>query len=416
MTIFPEVPNLRHLRMVQVIGRLGGVSGAARALGTSQPAVTQALANLEAEIGTPIFERRTTGTVPTAMGTLFLRRIDRFFDVLETAVGQVTSGSERPHSTAPVESLITGTQLRAFVVTSDPAQLTETARQIGLSAASLLRAARTLERTLGCPLYDRAADGLPPNQTGRSLARQFRRAIREIEFGRGEVLWNAGQAAPEVVIGTLTPSGNRDLAEAVHRFLNASPIARVRIITSTDPEQDLSDSKIDMIFGALPPSGDRPGFETEALYRDSYCLLARAGHPLAATRNIHPEDLPGYDWLLAPRGTASRAQMEALFADMANRPRPRMESSSPGMSRALLLSGDMVTLMPQSDARLDASLGILKILPCSHLDATFSIGITTLDDWLPTPAHLLFLTCLRATISERLGHVMIGTFIGEQVS
>ena len=34
--------------MVQVIGQLGGVSGAARALATSQPAVTQAVSNLEA--------------------------------------------------------------------------------------------------------------------------------------------------------------------------------------------------------------------------------------------------------------------------------------------------------------------------------------------------------------------------------
>lgn len=51
---FAEIPNLRHLRMVQVIGRTGGVSCASRELSTSQPAVTQAVANLEADIGTPI--------------------------------------------------------------------------------------------------------------------------------------------------------------------------------------------------------------------------------------------------------------------------------------------------------------------------------------------------------------------------
>ena len=77
MFLFAEIPNLRHLRMLQVIGRMGGVSAAARELCTSQPAVTQAVANLEAEIGTPIFERCATGTYPTTLGKQYLLRLDR---------------------------------------------------------------------------------------------------------------------------------------------------------------------------------------------------------------------------------------------------------------------------------------------------------------------------------------------------
>ena len=140
---FAETPNLRHLRFVQVIGRVGGLSGAARELCTSQPAVTQAVANLEAEIGTPIFERSATGTFPTAMGRQYLLRIDRFFEILDAVLTQVM-GQSTPGRAAPqADRLITGTQLRALIVITEHGRVNEIAEGLGMSPASLQRAART---------------------------------------------------------------------------------------------------------------------------------------------------------------------------------------------------------------------------------------------------------------------------------
>ncbi|MFC3215224.1 helix-turn-helix domain-containing protein [Novosphingobium panipatense] len=61
--------NLRHLHAVERIARLGTVNAAAGAVNLSQPAITQALARLEAMLELPLFERRHDGMILLAPAT-----------------------------------------------------------------------------------------------------------------------------------------------------------------------------------------------------------------------------------------------------------------------------------------------------------------------------------------------------------
>ena len=94
MVTVPNIPNLRHLRMLQIIGRTHGMGCAAREMNTSQPAVTLAVAAVEDELGVEIFERGGSGTFPTASGQLLLARIGRFFEILEAALHEARAGLE----------------------------------------------------------------------------------------------------------------------------------------------------------------------------------------------------------------------------------------------------------------------------------------------------------------------------------
>lgn len=64
--------NLRHLKYVVATAETGQVSRAARALSISQSAVTGAIAELEREIGTALFQRTPQGMDPTPAGREFL--------------------------------------------------------------------------------------------------------------------------------------------------------------------------------------------------------------------------------------------------------------------------------------------------------------------------------------------------------
>ncbi|MBI1218592.1 MAG: LysR family transcriptional regulator [Rhodobacteraceae bacterium] len=396
---FAETPNLRHLRMVQVIGKLGGVSCASRELSTSQPAVTQAVANLEAEIGTPIFERCATGTYPTPMGVQYLLRIDRFFEILDRAIAQVLGWQEGgPDRNPPqVDRLMTGTQLRSLIVTCEQGQVSEIAHRLSLSPASLFRSARTLERALGRPLFDRTAQGPIPNKTGSYLAREFRRAVREIDMARGEILLAAGGESLEIVVGALPMAGSHELATATQRFMTAYPSVRVRLVSSEYHKllADLSNSRIDMIFGILRKPAWADDVGEELLFRDSYCMVARPGHPLTELDEVTPADLARYQWVVPSVGTPRRTRIEAIFDGVEARPRFHLETSSLTMSRALLLSSDTITLMTRSEVQYDLDRGILAGLPCPFLDNVLRKGVTTRNDWLPTRAHTAFLDCLR---------------------
>ncbi|WGR61480.1 LysR family transcriptional regulator [Paracoccus ferrooxidans] len=394
-----DVPNLRHLRMVQVIGKLGGVSCASRELSTSQPAVTQAVANIEAEIGLPIFERCATGTYPTTIGKQFLLRIDRFFDTLDTALAQVLGRPDGAADRIPprIERLMTGTQLRALIVTCEQGRVSEIADSLGLSPASLFRSARSFERALGKQLFDRTAQGPIPNRTGNYLAREFRRAVRELELARGEVLLAAGTESLELVIGTLPMAGSHDLAEATRRFMSAYPSTKVRLVTGEYHKllNDLSNSRIDMIFGMLRRPEWADDVSEEVLFTDNYCLVARVGHALTRLEDVTPSDLAGYEWVVPQKGTPRRNRIEEIFADEPVRPKFHLETSSLTMIRSLLLSSETVTLMTRSELQNDVELGVLKVLPCKFLDNVLLKGVTTRNDWLPTAAHNAFLDCLR---------------------
>src|SRR5690348_8426616 len=60
--------NLHHLRVFAVVGQLGGIGVAARAIGVSQPAISRSIRDLEAELGLKILERGPNGVVLTAAG------------------------------------------------------------------------------------------------------------------------------------------------------------------------------------------------------------------------------------------------------------------------------------------------------------------------------------------------------------
>ena len=66
----------RRLLVFRAAARAGSLSGAARELGWTQPAVSQQLQRLEREAGTPLLLRSTRGVSLTEAGRMLLSRVD----------------------------------------------------------------------------------------------------------------------------------------------------------------------------------------------------------------------------------------------------------------------------------------------------------------------------------------------------
>ena len=66
--------KLSHFRGAVAIAEHGSLRAAARQLGTAQPSLTRGLAELEREVGAPLFERRPKGMTTTPLGEAFVRR------------------------------------------------------------------------------------------------------------------------------------------------------------------------------------------------------------------------------------------------------------------------------------------------------------------------------------------------------
>lgn len=79
----------RRLLTFRAVVRAGSISAGARELGWTQPAVSQQLAGLEREAGTPLLVRGPAGVVPTEAGTAVLRHADAVDSALRSAREEV---------------------------------------------------------------------------------------------------------------------------------------------------------------------------------------------------------------------------------------------------------------------------------------------------------------------------------------
>ena len=75
-----ESLKLHHFRDAVAIAEHGSLRAAARHLGIAQPTLTRGLADLERELGAPLFERRSKGMLATRFGEAFVKTCDRDFE------------------------------------------------------------------------------------------------------------------------------------------------------------------------------------------------------------------------------------------------------------------------------------------------------------------------------------------------
>ena len=78
--------NILSLKYAVTVARCGSITGAAEQLAMSQPNLSKAIKELETSLGITIFQRTSTGVVPTGQGLEFLdsaRHILQQLDELE---------------------------------------------------------------------------------------------------------------------------------------------------------------------------------------------------------------------------------------------------------------------------------------------------------------------------------------------
>lgn len=85
--------SLQHLRTFVEVYRQRSISGAARSLGLTQPAVSQHIAALEAAIERDLFERQPKGVVPTLAGEELAASLGDRLDIAEAALAAARARS-----------------------------------------------------------------------------------------------------------------------------------------------------------------------------------------------------------------------------------------------------------------------------------------------------------------------------------
>ncbi|SDB96690.1 ModE molybdate transport repressor domain-containing protein [Raineyella antarctica] len=83
--------EVKHLRLMAAIDRHGTLSGAARELGLSQPAITQQMQRLERDLATPLVTKQSRGVTLTSAGRVLLRHAAQVLPALQRAESEIAA-------------------------------------------------------------------------------------------------------------------------------------------------------------------------------------------------------------------------------------------------------------------------------------------------------------------------------------
>lgn len=86
-----QIRNLNSLQIFLAVSELKSVSAAARALTTSQSAVSYHIKKLEDDLGVPLFDRRFDGLEPTAFGSLLASHVGKGFAEIRAGLKNIAS-------------------------------------------------------------------------------------------------------------------------------------------------------------------------------------------------------------------------------------------------------------------------------------------------------------------------------------
>lgn len=394
--ISPFDLNLRHLEAAIAIDRLGGVGAAAVFANLSQPAVTQALAKIEALLDHRLFDRHPSGAQATAAGRLFLTRADAALRHVVEGVRAARRNARLP-AIAHVERAISMNQLRMLDALEAAANYSLAARRLAVSQPAVYKSVRELELALSLQLVVREHGAIRTTPNGRRLVRAIRLATSELGAGVDELQALRVKGAGRILVGSLPLPKALLLPKALSAFTSDHRRATIRVIEGGYEEllNALMEGEIDFLLGAL--RSDLPGkdFAQLPLFTYDLSIVGRSGHPLARKKNPTPSDLADFPWIVSAADAPMRQQWEALFRDV-SLPETRIEASSILTARQLLLEQNWLTLLSRDQFRVEEEAGILVAIGEPLRDSMRQIGVTTRKDWRPTQAQRSFLSHLES--------------------
>lgn len=368
-----SIPSLKTLRAFEAVGRLESVSGAARAIHLSQPAVTQAIAKMESIVGESLFDRRATGTFLTADGVELLGFTSRLLVALESSLLNILPGRSASELQGIINKL-TNSRLECLIAVTECGTSVSAAKRYETHESSINRSVRELENILGARLVRRTAEGYQTLEAGAAFSMRVAHAFHE--FSDALQMMFDNRQAGVICIGAPVLDNAGLLSAVVNELAALKPSVTVRLFN--EPFESLRlrlrTGTLDIIVGVLKPHS--PDLTSEVLLEEEYVVVGRRDHPLISAAKVTVEDLSRFGWIVPNRNAPRREVFERLFEAAPSRPAANIETHSLATITMTLASSERLTILTKSELMVEGALGRLAEVPFSLGGAHSQIGLT----------------------------------------
>jgi DNA-binding transcriptional LysR family regulator len=136
-----------------------------------------------------------------------------------------------------------------------------------------------------------------------------------------------------------------------------------------------------------------PEIEAEPLLENEIVVI---GPPGSAARRLKRDDLEALTWISREEGSATRALVEAAFADLGLAPKHRLELPSWEAIKLMVRGGYGIAACSRFAVERELEAGLLTIIPIRGWKVRNTMSVIRVRDAALTPAAEQFLTMLRA--------------------
>lgn len=234
------------------------------------------------------------------------------------------------------------------------------AEVLGLTQPAVSNALRRLRALLGDELLVRAPGGMQPTPHALRLAEPVAQALALLQDALSQRASFAPANSERVFTVAMSDVGEiYFLPVLVPALAQDAPGVTLRTVSLQGPAlaEALASGAIDLALGSLPQL--RAGFYQQALFRQRYVCLMRAGHP-GARQPLGRAAFQSFDHVRVEAPGTGHAQVEEHLARLALRRRVRLTVPNFVALGHVLASTDLVATVPERFAeRVCASLGLL---------------------------------------------------------
>lgn len=223
------------------------------------------------------------------------------------------------------------------------------ARRTGLSTSAMSRTLGRLRATTGDPLLVRAGRQMVPTPHAQAIRERARDVVLEIRTLLSPAV---SELDPSTLDRIFVIRANEGFVEAFGPGLIAAAAGeapRVSLHFAPKMEKDsryLREGRVDLEIGVVENMG--PEIRLQALFRDHFIGVVRAGHPLLSSPAVTAGQYASYGHVVASRRGRAHGPVDDALAELGLA--RKVASVVPGFPAALAvaMASDLIALLPAS--------------------------------------------------------------------
>jgi DNA-binding transcriptional LysR family regulator len=284
-------------------------------------------------------------------------------------------------------------RLRALAAFARQRSFSAAAQELRISQPAVSKHIGDLERAFSVRLVDRRPRNSALTPAGTFLANHVLRAEALLaQATRGLAEFRESRAGVLTIVAAGV-TGTYVVPEVVAAFHAARPGVKVRldVATSSVAVERLRGHRAEV--GIVGGFAAAPEIEAEPLMEDEIVII---GTPRLAATRPGRRTLEGLTWISREEGSASRAAVEAAWADLGMAPGHRIELPSWEAVKTAVRGGYGVSGCSRLAVNAELRTKTLALIPLRGWRVRRTISILTLRDAVPTPSAQEFVTMLKA--------------------